>query len=125
MAKSYRHQMNRHPEALVAKAKKCEVFFTTTRPDIMVVKSPSGAKYYVRLMVAGSSERQVEMMCNCEFCAKYANQDRACAHKIAAEMKLNRDFGQYTSFWAKKDDAKRQHRIIVEVQDLFATIRNS
>ena len=120
----YRHKMNRHPEKLVAKAKKCEVFFTTTRPDVMVVKSPSGAKYFVRLMVSGSDEKHVEMMCNCDFCFKYGNQNRACAHKIAVERKLSRDFGQYTSFWAKHDDAKRQHRIIVELQDLYVTVRN-
>ena len=119
----YRHQMNRHPRHMIDKAKRCDVYFNTKHPDVMVVISPSTEKYFVRIMTAGTTERHMEYMCSCDFCMKYGNQDRACSHKIAAELKLNRDFGQYTSFWAHKKDAIRQHRIIVEIQDLFATIR--
>ena len=132
MKKYFRREMDRHPEKLVAKAKQCEVFFTTTRPDVMVVVSPTvdpetgeRNKYFVRLMTAGTDERHVEMMCSCDFCMKYGNQDRACSHKVAVERKLDRDFGQYASFWADREDAKRQHRIIVELQDLYVTIKNS
>lgn len=119
----YRHKMTRHPESLVRKAKKCEAYFTTKYPDSMFVKSPSGNTYFVRIMVSGTTEKHIEYRCSCDFCSTYANQDRMCSHKIAAEMKLTHDFGQYISFWANKPDAVRQHRIIIEVQDLFATIR--
>jgi len=120
--KTFNHKMNRHPEKLVAKAKRCKVAFSQTTANVIEVKSPSGGEYNVKVFWV--DERAVEYACDCDFCAKWGNQDRMCCHKIAAEMALSNVASEYVSFWADVVDALRQHRIIVQAQDLLLTVRS-
>ncbi len=114
--------MQRHPEKLVAKAKKCKAYLSDV-PGIIEIESPSGSTYFVRIGASPSDERSVDYICGCKW--NEYHPGKMCSHKIAAEMFLANSCAEYVSFWSEKIDALRQHRIIVRVQDLFMTVRRA
>ena len=91
-----------------------------------VYPSPDG-DYLVRSGTSGEYYRVSEFRCTCEWADWHPSEP--CSHQLAVENFEAHMFDAASlSFWDAAEDAKRQHRSIVNLgrkSPLYATIRRS
>ena len=96
--------MQRNAKGLQSKAKKHKVFYGR-RPDEFVVESASsGNRYTVTALKNGG------FACTCDWAIFHRTDFRPCSHCLAVIEELEIAGGRHASFWAARDEAKRQHR---------------
>lgn len=113
--------MQRHTKKLMKKARACKVSLTQ-HTGLFSVKSPSGSEYFVEYLAEGNKDLHI-LRCGCKWCEYH--QDRVCAHKLAVELWCAESGFETISAWSTHQDAKRQHRHIERVQDVFVTYRKA